>query len=109
MAKKMTCECEVIHEDTVRLVQADQSRVEGSSVHVSGEYGLFVARVSPSGKYTWYGHQGRFNGITADVFWQPETGMTFVMIVNGYDGALSTEGLAPIARRMMTLAEDWIE
>ena len=99
----------LLYEDTVRLMQADQSRLEGSSVHASGEYGLFVARVSPSGKYTWYGHQGRFNGITADVFWQPETGMTFVMIVNGYDGALSTEGLAPIARRMMTLAEDWIE
>ena len=30
------------------------------------------------------------------------------MIVNGYNGALSTEGLAPIARRMMTLAEGWI-
>ena len=99
----------LLYEDTVRLMQADQSGLEGSSVHASGEYGLFVARVSPSGKYTWYGHQGRFNGITADVFWQPETGMTFVMIVNGYDGALSTEGLAPIARRMMTLAEDWIE
>ncbi len=97
-----------LYEDTVRLMQSDQSRIPGSSVRTSGDYGLFVAHVSPSGSYTWYGHQGRFNGITADVFWQPQTGMTFVMIVNGYDGALSTEGLAPIARRMMTLAEGWI-
>ena len=98
----------LLYEDTVRLMREDQSRIEGASVHASGDYGLFVAHVSPSGKYTWYGHQGRFNGITADVFWQPQTGMTFVMIVNGYDGALSTEGLAPIARRMMTLAEEWM-
>ncbi len=96
-----------LYEDTVRLMQADQQNIPGSSVHAAGDYGLFVARVSPTGKYTWYGHQGRFNGITADIFWQPLTGLTFVMIVNGYDGALSTEGLAPIARRMMTLAEGW--
>ena len=99
----------LLYEDTERLMRADQSKIEGSSVRVPGDYGLFVAHVSPTGKYTWYGHQGRFNGITADIFWQPQTGMTFVMIVNGYDGALSTDGLAPIARRMMTLVENWIE
>ena len=98
-----------LYENTVRLMQADQQSQPGSSVHCASDYGLFVAHVSPSGQYTWYGHQGRFNGITADVFWQPQTGMTFVMIVNGYDGPLSTEGLASIARRMMKLAESWTE
>ena len=98
-----------LYEDTVRLMQADQQTIPGSSVHTGSDYGLFVSHVTPTGKHIWYGHQGRFNGITADVFWQPQTGMTFVMIVNGYDGALSTEGLAPIARKMMTLAEEWME
>ena len=97
----------LLYEETVSMMQADQQTIPGSSVHVSGDYGLFVTHVSPTGHYTWYGHQGRFNGITTDIFWQPQTGLTFVMIVNGYDGALSTEGLAPIARRMMTLAEEW--
>ena len=97
----------LLYEETVRLMQADQQTIPGSSVHAPSDYGLFVTHVSPTGHYTWYGHQGRFNGITADIFWQPQTGLTFVMIVNGYDGALSTEGLAPIARRMMTLAEEW--
>ena len=99
-------EYRLLYEDTVRLMQADQRQEAKSSVQAASDYGLFVAHVSPSGQYTWYGHQGRFNGITADIFWQPHTGLTFVMIVNGYDGALSTEGLAPIARRMMTLVEE---
>ncbi len=98
-----------LYEDTVRLMQADQQTIPGSSVHTGSDYGLFVSHVTPTGKHIWYGHQGRFNGITADVFWQPQTGTTFVMIVNGYDGALSTEGLAPIARKMMTLVEEWME
>ena len=99
----------MLYEDTVRLMQADQQTVPGSSVHTGSDYGLFVARVSPTGRYTWYGHQGRFNGITADIFWEPQTGMTCVMIVNGYDGGASTDGLAPIARRMLTLAESWVQ
>ena len=102
-------EYRLLYEDTVWMMQADQSRIPGSSVHASGDYGLFVAHVSPTGKYTWYGHQGRFNGVTADIFWEPFSGMTFVMIVNGYDGSLSTDGLAPIARRMMTMAEGWMQ
>ena len=101
-------EYRLLYEDTVDMMQADQRTIPGSQVTAASDYGLFVSHVSPSGAYTWYGHQGRFNGITADVFWQPYTGMSFVMIVNGYNGALSTEGLAPIARRMMTLAEGWI-
>ncbi len=93
--------------DTVRLMCADQSAVPGSSVRAESEYGLFVTHVSPTGHATWYGHQGRYNGLTADVFWQPETGLTFVMIVNGYNGGFSVEGLAALARRAMTLAEEW--
>ena len=114
LASMMVCEGAIgerhfLYGDTVRMMQADQRSIPGSSVHAASDYGLFVSHVSPSGAHTWYGHQGRFNGITADVFWEPFSGMTFVMIVNGYDGALSTEGLAPIARRMMTLAEGWMD
>ena len=99
----------LLYDETVWMMQGDQRRYPGTSVHAESDYGLFVAHVSPTGKYTWYGHQGRFNGIVADIFWEPYTGTTFVMIVNGYDGALSTDGIAPIARRMMTLAEEWME
>ena len=95
----------VLQESTIRLMEADQSLLAPSSVKGTSPYGLFVAHYQFDGP-TWYGHQGRFNGLTSDAFYQPETGLTFVMIVNGYSGK-SNDGLCNLARKCMTLIDQW--
>ncbi len=95
----------ILREETVRLMEQDQSLIPGSSVSGKSDYGLFLTHYSFGGA-TWYGHQGRFNGLTSDAFYQPDTGLTFVMIVNGYSGK-SNDGLANLARKCMTYIDTW--
>jgi len=98
----------ILSSETVTLMRQDQSTVENSSVRVTSPYGLFVTHVTAGDRYVWYGHQGRYNGLCADAFYQPETGFTFVMVVNGYDGPLSDDGLSRIARKALALAESFL-
>ena len=74
----------ILRPETVALMEADQETPEGSSVRVHGPYGLCVERVQDSLGNTWYGHQGMAYGLTSDVFWQPEEGLTVVVVANGY-------------------------
>ena len=95
----------ILKEETVRLMEQDQSLIPDSSVTGSSAYGLFLTHYNFGGS-DWYGHQGRFNGLTSDAFYQPDTGLTFVMIVNGYSGK-SNDGLANLARKCMTYIDTW--
>ena len=95
----------LLKEETVRLMEQDQSTVPGSSVTGTSDYGLFLTHYN-FGRATWYGHQGRFNGLTSDAFYQPDTGLTFVMIVNGYNGK-TNDGLANLARKCLTYIDSW--
>ena len=95
----------ILSEETIRLMEQDQSEIPGSSVAGKSDYGLFVAHHDLGGP-VWYGHQGRYNGLTSDAFYQPETGLTFVMVVNGYNGK-SNNGLANLAKHCMTYIDSW--
>lgn len=95
----------ILKEETIRLMEADQASLPDSSVTGESPYGLFVTHYSFGGP-VWYGHQGRFNGLTSDAFYQPQTGLTFVMVVNGYGGK-SNDGLANLARNLMTWIDSW--
>ena len=74
----------ILQPETVELMMADQESIPGSSVKTHGAYGLCLERVTDSRGNTWYGHQGRVNGLSADVFFQPEAGMTIVVICSGW-------------------------
>lgn len=96
----------ILQEETVRLMQQDQSQIPGSSVLCESKYGLSVARIDDLPGGTWYGHQGMTRGITTDAFYQPDTGLTVVIIANGYS-ATSVNGLVKIAREIMPLATQY--
>ena len=74
----------LLQPETVALMEADQETIEGSSVQVHGPYGLCLERVQDSRGSVWYGHQGRAYGLSSDVFYQPELGLTVVVVGNGY-------------------------
>ena len=33
----------------------------------------------------WYGHQGRYSGLSSNVYYQRETGITMALVMNGYE------------------------
>lgn len=74
----------ILRPETVAMMEADQDEAEGSSVKVHGPYGLCLERVRDSLGNTWFGHQGMAYGLSSDVFYQPDLGLTVVVIGNGY-------------------------
>lgn len=79
---------------------------EGSSVLVDGEYSLGLARVFGMTGGTWYGHQGCYDGLTANAYFQPDTGLCVTVIANGYEGQ-SINGVVTIARAFMEEAQTY--
>ncbi|MBR5384213.1 MAG: hypothetical protein IK133_10350, partial [Clostridia bacterium] len=43
----------------------------------------------------WYGHQGRVNGLSSNIYYQRETGITLALIMNGYDYQLEDNIVMP--------------
>lgn len=74
----------VLNPGTVRLMQADQRFFPGSSVTCVSEYGLGIRRFEDSHGNTWYGHQGIKDGLSSDVFYLPDKGLSVTVIANGY-------------------------
>ena len=65
------------------MMRADQSALSGSTVTGSSPYGLCVYRFPDDHGVTWYGHQGRWEGLQADLFVEPDTQTVVVMVMNG--------------------------
>lgn len=55
----------------------------------------------------WYGHQGRRDGLSANAYYQKETGLTVVVIANGYTYPI-IDDVVTIARAFMEKAEEFI-
>ncbi|MBQ8137667.1 MAG: serine hydrolase [Clostridia bacterium] len=72
----------ILKESTVALMEADQASLAASP------YGLSSIRLNAYPRGTWFGHQGRYSGLTSNVYYQRETGMTAVLILDGYDYTL---------------------
>ncbi len=97
----------ILNEETVQLMMQDQQSIPGSSVHCDSEYGLCMARVENMPGGTWYGHQGRMDGLSSNLYFQPDTGLCIAVIANGYEGH-SKDGVVTIARVMMEKAQEFL-
>lgn len=95
----------ILPQEAVQLMMQDQQTLPGSTVHCDSEYGLAMARVEGMPGGTWYGHQGRKHGLTSNMYFQPDTGLSVAVIANGYEG-WNVDGVASIARTMMEMAEE---
>ena len=91
----------LLKETTVREMEAAQKDLPGTSVHCDSPYGLSLARVDDLGGGPWYGHQGRYHGLVANVYYQPSTGLTFAFAAIGYNGS-STNQVANLTRKLLS-------
>ena len=79
----------ILKSKTVSLMEADQKGLATS------KYGLSTVRLDQFDRGTWYGHQGRYSGLTSNVYYQRETGITMALIMNGYDWKLEDNVVMP--------------
>ena len=92
----------ILKESTVKLMESDQKLLAESP------YGLSTVRLTQFERGTWYGHQGRYSGLSSNVYYQRETGITMVLIMNGYDYKLKDNIVMPavtILNNMQKLEE----
>ena len=93
---------------SVRMMRQDQRLLPGSSVTGESPYGLCVCRVEIGGR-TWYGHQGRWEGLLADLFWEPYSETVVVFLMNGLGVSFSGKEIATRPERAIAYISRWIE
>ena len=79
----------ILRAGTVQLMEADQPYLAES------KYGLGTVRQTQFERGTWYGHQGRYSGLTSNIYYQRETGITLAMVMDGYDWKLEDNIVLP--------------
>ena len=79
----------ILNAETVRLMESEQKGLAES------RYGLSTVRLQQFDRGTWYGHQGRYSGLTSNIYYQRETGITMALILNGYEPQLTDNILQP--------------
>jgi hypothetical protein len=84
----------ILKQDTVELMEADQPGLGAS------RYGLSTVRLNQFKRGTWYGHQGRYSGLSSNVYYQRETGITLALIMNGYRQTLEDNIVQPAVTLM---------
>lgn len=98
----------ILQPETVQLMMQDQHKIPGSSVKAESIYGLAMARVKGMPGGTWYGHQGMMHGLTSNIYFQPDTGLSIAVIANGYGGQ-QIDGVVTIARTFMEKAQEFLK
>ena len=78
----------ILKESTVRMMESD-------STPAQSPYGLGQVRLNQFNGGTWYGHQGRYGGLSSNVYYQKENGIAVVLILNGYDYRLENNVVLP--------------
>ena len=92
----------ILKSSTVTLMESDQKLLADSP------YGLSTVRLYQFDRGTWYGHQGRYSGLTSNIYYQRETGITMALVMNGYDYRLEDNIVMPavsILKNMEKLEE----
>ena len=89
-------------------MRADQRTVRETTVTGESPYGLAVYRFIASDGRTWYGHQGRWQGLLTDLFVEPETHTAVVLVMNGVGRSGSGE-LDAKAERVLLLVGQWLD
>ena len=79
----------ILEPSTVALMEADQPGLAES------RYGLSTVRHNQFPGGTWYGHQGRYSGLTSNIYYQRETGITLALVMDGYDYQLQDNIVMP--------------
>ena len=79
----------ILQTQTVRLMESEQKGLAES------RYGLSTVRLHQFDRGTWYGHQGRYSGLSSNVYYQRETGITMALIMNGYEPQLMDNIVEP--------------
>ena len=87
----------ILEADTVALMEADQPGLAHS------RYGLSTVREDWFPRGTWYGHQGRYSGLTSNVYYQRETGLTLALVMNGYEYELENNVVMPAVTLMKNM------
>ena len=87
----------ILNETTVDLMEADQPGLGES------RYGLSTIRLNQFPRGTWYGHQGRYSGLTSNVYYQPDTGITLALVMNGYECKLEDNIVMPAVTLMKNM------
>ena len=98
----------VLSSQAVRLMRLDQAALPGSSVTGSSPYGLCVSHFTDENGVTWYGHQGRWEGVLVDLFFEPETQTVVVFVLDGVKAANNGQGIHPRAEDAMEYADRWV-
>ena len=57
---------------------------------------------------TWYGHQGMWQGLTSNAYFQPDTGLCVVVFANGYS-AKTEDNIVTLARAFMEKAQEFVQ
>ena len=89
----------ILKKATVKLMESDQKGLAESP------YGLSTVRLDQFPRGTWYGHQGRYSGLTSNVYYQRETGITMALIMNGYDWQLEDNIVVPAVTVLNNMAK----
>ena len=79
----------ILKSSTVQLMESDQKLLADSP------YGLSTVRLYQFERGIWYGHQGRYSGLSSNVYYQRETGITMALIMDGYDYQLQDNIVMP--------------
>ena len=87
----------ILNRDTVSLMEADQPGLAES------RYGLSTVRLNQFPRGTWYGHQGRYSGLSSNVYYQIDTGITLALVMNGYDYKLEDNIVMPAVTLMKNM------
>ena len=99
----------ILSGQAVRQMRLDQSRLPGSSVTGSSPYGLCVTHFTDANGVIWYGHQGRWEGVLADLFFEPETQTVVVFLLDGVKAANNGQGMHPRAEDALIYAGRWVQ
>ena len=98
----------ILQPETVQLMMQDQHTLEGSSVKADSPYGLAMYRVKGMSGGTWYGHQGMMQGLTSNIYFQPDTGLSIAVIANGYSPQ-QIDHIVSITRNFMEKAQELLQ
>lgn len=95
----------VLSEEAVALTRQEQSP-ETTGITAKSPYSFFVIRQDTllEGRRV-YGHQGTSEGIVCNLYVEPVSGMTIVVMSNGCD-AVRDRGIMSLSRRLARIAED---
>lgn len=96
---------QLLSPEMARMMQLDQSLLAGSSVTAESPYGLCLYRLNLDGD-VWYGHQGRWEGLVVDLFFERETETVVVLVANGVRRKFGLE-ICPQGEAAIRFVQPW--